>query len=248
MNNLFGHGFVKEWLFLSIFSLLMAGVACTISQPAPTDDAATICAGRCGMVEGIQCGPCGYGYACDKKGYCIEIEENDSDDRPSDSDLPVQDDDIAAPDEQPKNDADVVSDAPSSCGTEPFRAKAVSAGERHACAIATDGSLWCWGDNYAGKLGIGNEIDKRCPTLVGNDTSWQIVSAGSGQTCGIKKDNTLWCWGLNYSGKLGIGVEETDPNNQETFRYTSSQKVGENWISVSSGRIVPYPFCFGQGL
>ncbi len=61
---------------LMLFLLLV--VACNTSNSVPTDDATTLCAGRCGMVEGVQCGPCGYGYACNEKGYCVEIEGNES--------------------------------------------------------------------------------------------------------------------------------------------------------------------------
>ncbi len=53
-------------------------VACSSTKPTTTDESASVCAGRCGMAEGVQCGPCGYGYACNEKGYCVEIEGNES--------------------------------------------------------------------------------------------------------------------------------------------------------------------------
>ena len=40
------------------------------------------------------------------------------------------------------------------------------AGVSHTCALATDGSLWCWGDNSAGQLGIGSNEEHLAPTRV----------------------------------------------------------------------------------
>jgi alpha-tubulin suppressor-like RCC1 family protein len=42
----------------------------------------------------------------------------------------------------------------------------VAAGVTHACALATGGSLWCWGDNSAGQLGIGSNDLREIPTRV----------------------------------------------------------------------------------
>ena len=44
--------------------------------------------------------------------------------------------------------------------------KEVLAGTNHTVAIKNDGSLWAWGGNYHGQLGIGNTIGKVVPTLV----------------------------------------------------------------------------------
>jgi len=44
----------------------------------------------------------------------------------------------------------------------------VAAGSRHTLAIRTDGSLWAWGSNATGQLGLeGNYLLKRQPVGVG---------------------------------------------------------------------------------
>ncbi len=65
------------------------------------------------------------------------------------------------------------------------------------CAIKTNGTLWCWGQNSQGQAGIGDSgvSDVTAPTQVGSGTDWAQVSGISAGTCGIKTGGTLWCWG-----------------------------------------------------
>ncbi len=80
----------------------------------------------------------------------------------------------------------------------------VTSGLLHACAIQTDGSLWCWGENQYGRLGLGTgrELEVTKPSRVG-DATWTAVGGGNEHTCGIRADQTLWCWGNNENGQLG---------------------------------------------
>jgi hypothetical protein len=48
----------------------------------------------------------------------------------------------------------------------PGRAIHIVAGEAHACALLEDRTLWCWGANDAGQLGVGDTADRRRPVLV----------------------------------------------------------------------------------
>ncbi len=44
----------------------------------------------------------------------------------------------------------------------------IAAGARHVCAVESDGSVWCWGDNSFGQLGLGNgDSESSVPTQVG---------------------------------------------------------------------------------
>ncbi len=65
---------------------------------------------------------------------------------------------------------------------------AVSAGDRHACALRTDGTIACWGDDEAGQA-------KPPPG------QFVKVSAGSDHTCALAKDGRISCWGSNASGE-----------------------------------------------
>ena len=91
--------------------------------------------------------------------------------------------------------------------------QSVSTGADHGCGIQTDNTLWCWGYNKVGALGLGDTEDRFVPTRVGQDSDWAMVRAGRSHTCGIRTDHTLWCWGYNIKGQLGLGdtVERHKP-------------------------------------
>lgn len=97
-----------------------------------------------------------------------------------------------------------------------------------AAAIKTDGTLWVWGRNSYGQLGLGNTDNYYSPVQVGSATDWKFVSAGTDFTLAIKTDDTLWAWGANYFGQLGLGTL-TD--------ISSPVQVGAltNWKSVIGG-------------
>jgi alpha-tubulin suppressor-like RCC1 family protein len=98
---------------------------------------------------------------------------------------------------------------------------------RSSAAVKTDGTLWSWGLNGYGQLGLGDVINRSSPVQIGALTNWSTVAMGSYHCCAIKTDGTLWAWGLNGSGRLGL-------NN--TINRSSPVQVGAltNWVSVES--------------
>jgi alpha-tubulin suppressor-like RCC1 family protein len=98
----------------------------------------------------------------------------------------------------------------------------VALGGDHTCAVKTDGSLWCWGSNWNGQVGVGPVGNVFSPVEVMQDVL--TVSAGSYHTCAIKIDGTLWCWGNNYYGQVdGNGTFATNEAfaRKVTFSYSS---------------------------
>jgi alpha-tubulin suppressor-like RCC1 family protein len=106
----------------------------------------------------------------------------------------------------------------------------VAAGELSSFAIKRDGSLWAWGSNTSGRLGIGNIATKtNVPTQVGSDYDWKYATAGQLHSLAIKKDGTLWAWGSNLNGRTGL-------NTTSGVTWTP-QKVGNDsdWSKISAG-------------
>ncbi len=72
-------------------------------------------------------------------------------------------------------------------------------------SVLTSGcTLWGWGVNTHGQVGIGTTTQQISPAQVGA-TTWKVLSAGGTHTCGIRTDTTLWCWGNNDFGGVGNG-------------------------------------------
>ncbi|MBN2498820.1 MAG: hypothetical protein JXR96_29785, partial [Deltaproteobacteria bacterium] len=81
---------------------------------------------------------------------------------------------------------------------------AVDTGNNHTCGLKSSGTLWCWGWNHHGQLGLGSDENRDTPARV-SGSGWQSVSAGNHHSCAIETDGTPRCWGGNSQGQLGDG-------------------------------------------
>jgi len=86
---------------------------------------------------------------------------------------------------------------------------------RYAIFLASDGSLWSWGEESLGwpVLGLANTKIQNIVSLhrIGNETDWASVAAGDSGCLAIKSDGTLWAWGENLHYQLGDGTKITRP-------------------------------------
>jgi alpha-tubulin suppressor-like RCC1 family protein len=72
----------------------------------------------------------------------------------------------------------------------------ISAGIQHVCALLSDGTAKCWGDNSCGELGTGSAgPNVSTPTTVTVVDTMAAITAGNDTTCAILNDGGIECWG-----------------------------------------------------
>lgn len=119
--------------------------------------------------------------------------------------------------------------SPKQVGTLTGWSQAVYSSVGSSLAIKTNGTLWAWGSNGYGQLGLNDTVTRSSPVQIGALTNWSFVSMGSGgSVVSVKTDGTLWTWGNNNRGQLGL--------NNVTY-YSSPKQVGAltTWLKVSAG-------------
>ncbi len=108
----------------------------------------------------------------------------------------------------------------------------VSCGQFHTMALKTDGTLWAWGANDSGQLGLKNTAERNSPTQVEPGSTWKAVSCGQDFTLAIKSNGTLWAWGDNSDGQLGLGTADNHVHPTPAQVGTAS-----DWTAVSCGYV-----------
>lgn len=87
--------------------------------------------------------------------------------------------------------------------TEPM----VAGGGEHTVALQNNGTVWTWGQNAFGQLGLGSPILRTAtPVQVQNLSEVTAVAAGASHTVAVRNDGTVWTWGNNNTGQLGDGT------------------------------------------
>ncbi len=106
----------------------------------------------------------------------------------------------------------------------------ISAGVNHTVALKTDGSLYAWGRNEDGQLGMGaDDTDSRTsPTQIGDANDWTEIFAGGYHSMALKTNGSLWAWGNNEYGQLG------DDTMADKHIPTQIDDVND-WAGISAG-------------
>ena len=95
--------------------------------------------------------------------------------------------------------------------------------------LKTDNSLWAWGLNDYGSLGLNdaNNLSRSSPAQIPGN--WKSAMGAYYSTAAIKTDNTMWTWGLNYAGALGLNQGYTP-----TFQGISSPtQIPGTWLHTA---------------
>ena len=119
--------------------------------------------------------------------------------------------------------------SPVQIGTDTDWDKVFTGGGGSTGCFKTDGTLYMWGNNTRGNLGL-NDTDKRSsPTQVPGTWKPDVCSSSYAVTHCARSDGTIWSWGDNEYGELG--------HNDRTQRSSPCQIASDvtSWKSLTTG-------------
>ncbi len=110
--------------------------------------------------------------------------------------------------------------------------QAVAAGDNHALALGSDGTVYAWGDNSAGQLAINPVVanHRAAPTSVAGLPPMLAVAAGSSTSLALDGAGNVWMWG-------------GQPVGENQLQYHPPQKVlglGSAIVQICAGYAFNY--------
>eukprot|EP00057_Strongylocentrotus_purpuratus_P007783 XP_011662257.1 PREDICTED: probable E3 ubiquitin-protein ligase HERC4 [Strongylocentrotus purpuratus] len=129
----------------------------------------------------------------------------------------------------------------------------VACGGFHSFALTISGSVFGWGKNDVGQLGLGNKENKSYPTLLRNMRSQMVkhIACGQDHTAMLTADGGVFLFGQGSEGQLGHGSNYNEVNPRKVIDLMGSDitqvTCGKHHTLVlegSKGRL----YAFGQGI
>lgn len=84
----------------------------------------------------------------------------------------------------------------------------VATGASHACVLASNAKVYCWGSNTLGQLGDSTTGNSLTPVAtaqgsIPNGASIQKLASIGSHTCALTSEGKTYCWGSNSFGQIG---------------------------------------------
>jgi len=116
----------------------------------------------------------------------------------------------------------------------------IAAGDSFTCALASDGTVSCWGLGNNGRLGTNSMATVRYPTAVytgsvlANKKGIRLAKAAGATMCviAVDKSNTDAATGTPYCWGLGVGNGSVPPSKTVKCSSTTSKTQGQSTTTV----------------
>jgi alpha-tubulin suppressor-like RCC1 family protein len=109
-------------------------------------------------------------------------------------------------------------------------------GARGTVVRKSDGTVWTWGANFGGKLGVGLAQSNLNRVLVPTEVhdvgnvgflhSVTAIMGGEVHNIALKADGTVWGWGINFFGQVGNGTTNDASTPMQTSGLNSVIALG----------------------
>jgi alpha-tubulin suppressor-like RCC1 family protein len=107
-------------------------------------------------------------------------------------------------------------------------------GYAHTLALKSDGTVWAWGNNDRGQLGVGDFNNRSLPVQVLGLSNIVAIAAGNQHSLALRSDGTVWAWGDNAYGQLGDGTTSTRTTPVQV-KDSSGQFPLQNITAIQAG-------------
>lgn len=101
----------------------------------------------------------------------------------------------------------------------------IAVGGLHMIGLKTNGTLWAWGGNFSGQLGVNDLVDRLKPVQVGTSADWLKIATGEAFSVALQKDGSLWTWGSNFYKELGLNSTDLYKNTPQKILTSSGYKA-----------------------
>jgi alpha-tubulin suppressor-like RCC1 family protein len=121
----------------------------------------------------------------------------------------------------------------------------------HACALAADGTVSCWGFGDQGQLGTGRSGEGYKllkPTALKDLGKAVDIGVGSGFTCAALEAGTVSCWGVNDWGQLGIGSLDSKNSPATVKGVSGAVKIATGGAHACAATREGNVYCWGKNL
>ena len=106
--------------------------------------------------------------------------------------------------------------------------QAIAAGGAHMFAVKNDGTVWAWGGNAYGQLGIGTTTDSLFPVQIPSLSNVQEIASG-GHAIALENNGMILTWGSSGFGQLGFGtigaLDAYEPSPKQVTALSNLQAI-----------------------
>jgi alpha-tubulin suppressor-like RCC1 family protein len=134
--------------------------------------------------------------------------------------------------------------------------KTVSAGGNFACGVTTSGTVYCWGWNVVGELGLGSTTGPQAcganpscstyPRHTLGGLTLASISAGGLSVCGLAASGAAYCWGEGRGGQLGDSTASSDSTPVAVVGGHAFTTISTGGVSVCGLTATGTAYCWGE--
>ena len=123
-------------------------------------------------------------------------------------------------------------------------AQSMGLGQISSCALMSDFTVKCWGDNFLGVLGLGHSLHSVFPpTTLAGLAAVREVAVGQEHACAFLADGTLECWG---NGLLVDGTPQTYDAPTTVTGVAGVQDIDLGWDHTCTALSDATVRCWGE--